>query len=555
MKHFSALSIVLLVAAASGLVQSWLIAHATVPAADSIGFVSAAQSLERAGLLAGLHNDPSPPVYPMLVGAAHWALVHFGCAAATNWGLATQVAAAVPLALAMGLSWLFFRRSVPILAAVLAAGFGCVLTVLARLGADGLSDSTHLALVTIGLWALASSLDADALAGRVSLAAWLRLLAGGMAIGFAQLARVEAAVVLPAFVLALAIECLLRKRLSLSRAAAMSAVAAIGLLLVLGVYLAACRPNSPGDAVVRLWGRRGPSQRVPLNVDQANPPIAVAAARPDWRLPNGERMTFGRTDPAIPDRFRSPFAACAEFARELAQSLNYVLGPLALAGLWFWRTKLDRPVDMFLILLAILFTACALAVAITQGYLAGRHLLLLVWLTLPWAGLGTCELGGRVASWIAAKLHRTSTTFFQRLATFSIAAAVAGGCLAATLVPLHTRHLGHMRAVQWLSTEADDGAVLDSAGYTSLYSGRKTYRYAAAAEALCDPELAYLVVEQGEFTALTPRGATMRELLGQFAEPEAIFEPPEAGGAPRTVMLFRWKPWEFAHHLRGSHAR
>jgi hypothetical protein len=554
MKYLSAISIVLFLAAGSALVQGWLITHATVPAADSVGFVSVAQAFVRDGLPATLRNDRSPPLFPLLVYASHWTLSRWGSIAENDWGTAAQVAAAVPLALAVGVSWLLFRRSVPTMAAILAAGFGCVLTVVARLGADGLSDSTHLAFLTIGLAALAAALDGDA-SNVFSRSTGARLFATGIALACAQLTRVDAAIVIPALVIALAIEVFVLKRIRLPRALLSCASVMAGFLLVAVPYLVVSQPAGPAEAVARLWGLRGPNDRVPLNLTAENAVTVEVAPKPDWRLADGQPMAFGRSDPSHSIHFRSRATACLEFVREVAQSLNYLLGPLALLGLWFWRSKIRRPIDVFLILLVLVHVSCVLAVATTRGYLAGRHVLLIAWLALPWAGLGICRLGQLTAACVGRWLHRPPAAYWELFATLGLAAAVCAGCLATTLVPLHKSHSGHQRAVEWLATEADDGAVLDSAGYTALYSGRKTYRYAAARDALRDPELAYLVIERGELTADTPRGATLRELLGQFAEPEAIFAPPETKAATRTVLLYRWRPWEFAHHIRGNHAR
>lgn len=557
MKHLSTLSFVLLMASVSGLVQCWLVAHAVVPAADSVGFVGLAQSYARDGLVATLAADPSPPVFPLLVAAAHWALTHAGSIADSNWGTAAQIAAAVPLVLAIAVGWRLFRRSVSGIAAALAVGLACVLTVLARLGADGLSDSTHLALVTLGLAAIAAAIDPTVGSEPRFRRPAILLIFAGMALALAQLTRVEAAVVIPAFMLFVAIEAVLLKRMTPRRAVATVANVALGFALVALPYLALLQPRSAADALATIWTRRGPSERTPLN-SHPSASIADGAAhreRPQWRLADGSPMAFGRKDPAHSLRFRNPAMACFEFAREVAQSLNYVLGPLALVGLWSFRRRLGRPIDRFLTLLIVLHVGCVLGVATTQGYLAGRHLLLVAWLALPWAGEGICAIGRAAGNWLSLRLHVRRAALVDRIITAGVAATVLAGCLATTLVPLHASHRGHQRAIDWLATEADDGAVLDTAGYTALYSGRKTYRYAAATDALADPDLAYLVVEESELQAPTPRGETMRELLGRFAEPEAIFAPAEGKRGPRTVMLFRWRPWEFAHHLRGDHAR
>lgn len=128
-------------------------------------------------------------------------------------------------------------------------------------------------------------------------------------------------------------------------------------------------------------------------------------------------------------------------------------------------------------------------------------------------------------------------------------AAVA--CLPRALRPFNGQHAAHRQAVDWLAArEEQGGAVLDSHGWTALYSGRKTYRYEAARTAYRDPQLAYVIVEQLELERESARGETLRELLTQAGEPVARFVDPQAGSQP-AVCIYRWQPQRFVQSWKG----
>src|SRR5262249_53772675 len=115
-------------------------------------------------------------------------------------------------------------------------------------------------------------------------------------------------------------------------------------------------------------------------------------------------------------------------------------------------------------------------------------------------------------------------------------------CLPRTLRPFNYQFTGHRQAVDWLEQRDEQaGAVLDTRGWTALYSGRKTYRYEAARTAYRDPQLAYVIVERHELEMPSDRGETMRLLLAQAGEPVARFVDARAG-PEQTVCVFRWLP-------------
>jgi hypothetical protein len=129
-------------------------------------------------------------------------------------------------------------------------------------------------------------------------------------------------------------------------------------------------------------------------------------------------------------------------------------------------------------------------------------------------------------------------------------AVVAAGavCLILSLKPLHASRLGHRRAAQWLARDAPaPGAVLDTRGWTGLYSGRPTWRYDRGRAAFGHPRLAYVVLERRELEYESPRSRTLARLLDAAARPVATFPNPAAsGGRQPLVHVYRWEAERFA---------
>ena len=528
-------------------VQVWLLAHAPLPALDSVGFVAMAQAMVRDGVLTTVRIDPSPPLFPMLVALVHELLTRLHCIDADDWLLAVQTTAALPLLAVGPLAYRLFRHSVDEFAALGGAVLTSVVAVIARLGADGLSDSCSLCGVLLAIVLMAEFL-ASLNAGQ-PLRTWQRLLPAGVTLGVSLMCRAEANVIVLTFLVSLALQWRWHRRLARGDWARASAALLLGVGLVVGPFLVVVGALRPAEIVERLTGRRGPGgEHVPLNASAAEAAWAQQTAiRPQWRRADGQPMVFGRRDEASTARTHGLGWAVYALLRELSQSLHYVLGLLAVVGLWIRRRTLNRPIDSLIWTLCLLYAIAAPLVAWQRGYLASRHLLPIVVLALDWAVVGLCETTDWCLAQIAklrGRLPAAGQTRFAQLATLGL---LVTGVFTSTLMPRHATRSSHHRAATWLASgNAHAGAVLDTSGLTGLSTGRKTYRNRATTVALGDPGLAYVVVEFGEWIAESPRGQTLRELLERFAQPVGQFAHEKSTANEHAVLVYEWDAARFA---------
>jgi hypothetical protein len=212
-----------------------------------------------------------------------------------------------------------------------------------------------------------------------------------------------------------------------------------------------------------------------------------------------------------------------------------------LFGLWRRRRRAAGPIDRFVQILCGALIAATWTIAVRNGYLSERHLLLVMIFALGWAGVGAVQLGEALAAACWSRNLRIGPVVVRRMAL----AALAVACLPALARPLHASRINHREAAAWLAEHAgEDDVVLDSRGWTALYTGRPTYRYEAAQAAFRHPKLAYVVVEQAEMEMASRRGETMRLLVAQAGEPVARFPLPGAK-RERDVVVHRWRPERF----------
>jgi hypothetical protein len=365
------------------------------------------------------------------------------------------------------------------------------------------------------------------------------------------LARAEALALSAAFFATLAVVQFKRSwRLAWAEAAAAALSFMIGAGLVLGGYLALCGELQPQAAMERLLSRRGVVEAEPLNV------VSRAEETPEavderWYLEDAGRLVFGRKDTSTSSRFHGAWAATVHLGRELLQALQYWIGALALWGLWTARGRTAEPVDRLIQILCALVLGAAWYLGARAGYLSTRHLLLFLVFAIGWAGAGATALGETLAEACRRRAWNVSP---QRagLAVMSVATAV---CLVSLVKPLHASRINHREAAAWLADHAEqDDVVLDSRGWTALYTGRPTYRYEAAQAAFKHPRLAYVVVEQAEINMASQRGETMRRLVGVAGEVVARFSIP--GAKPdRDVVVHRWRPERFQQLGERLHAQ
>ncbi|MBL8828068.1 MAG: hypothetical protein JNM18_13905, partial [Planctomycetaceae bacterium] len=156
--------------ALSTALQGWMIFHARLPAVDAVNFVAHAQLIERDGMWATLRTEPAPPLYPLAVLAVRGMVSAVG--GELSWALSAQIAAAIPLVLCIVPVFLIARQALELdtcsrtrhssgtaplptprtlassatkdcSAAWVATLLFVVMTQVARMGAEALSDSTH----------------------------------------------------------------------------------------------------------------------------------------------------------------------------------------------------------------------------------------------------------------------------------------------------------------------------------------------------------------------------------------------------------------------------
>ncbi len=562
----------------SCLVQAVVIRRATTTGLDAVRFAQIAQSIERQGLIPTLRTHGEQPLFPAWVWVVHRGLRRTVGEFPSIWAATTQLAAAVPLVLAVVPLYLLLLRLVSAGAALAGSLFFCVLPEVARLGADGISDSTHLLFFCVALWAMVKYLERRKTEDGRAMAPARWMLLAGVAVAVAALARVEVLVLAAALGLTLAVFQLLPdRREAWGRLALASACFLLGLALIWTPYLAAAAAVTPRTAVARILGHH--------RVEEPLSQQADAALATTWRLPDGEPMSFDVKEPSVSLRHRGYAAAVVRFGSKLADAAGYWIGGLALLGAWrLGRARAwgqqdrdhsrqasagDRLVQVFF----VLYCLVVIRFSAVEGYLACRHVLVLVVAGLGAAGHGALELGSSLASApVAARQARRRrlglgdvpmgrpaiaagpSVAGRRAVAWTLAAVAGTACLPQTFARVHDSRLGHRGAGEWQAGQADlRGTVLDTRGWTGLYSGRATYRYDEAPRALSDPHLAYLVLEGQEIGYESDRSQTLRWLIATAGQPVAEFpDPATRRPNQQPVAVYRWHADRFLRLVRAQ---
>ncbi len=499
----------------SCLIQTATIRRARVTALDAVRFARAAEAIDRVGAIDALRTEQQP-LFPVWVWGVHRGLLHTVGPTDSHWATSVQLAAAIPLVLAIWPVYFLILRLTNRSAAIAGSLFFCVLPEIARLGADGLSDSLHLLFFCLAFWAMVEILASQTIGRREM--KWSAL--AGMAAGLAVLTRVEVLVLVAAF---LPVWAIAHRRETWARLTTGCGCFAMGLIIVVGPYLVAMGATTPRQAATRVLGRQPPDEE-------------PSGHQATWLLPDGRPMAFDVKESSVSSRQRGYAKAIVQFGRKLADAFGYWIGALALFGAWQLGRKPARPVDRFVQVFFVLHTAIAIHFAATEGYLAARHLLGLVVAGLPAAGFGALELG---------RLLRRPRI------RWAVALLAAVACLPMTLIHVHDSRRGHRDAAAWLAAEGRaSGGVLDSRGWAGLYSGRDTYLYDRAQVAFADPQLAYLVLEQQELNFDSRRARTLKALLRVAAEPVGEF-PDATDRKPnqQPVVVYRWHPDQLKRFL------
>jgi hypothetical protein len=528
-------------------VQVLMIGRAAVPEMDAVRFVEMARQFDEQGLLATLRGRQDPPLYPLSLWLVHRLLLDARGDFPAAWAISAQLAAAIPLVLAIVPVYFLSVRLLGSAAGLAGAVLFALLPKVAQLGADGISDSSHLFWFSLAFWAAAVYLtDADDPSRRRS----SRLFCAGMAMGMALLARVEVLVLGATLVgVLMAAQGSPRYRMAWPTLLKGLACLVLGTGLVLGSYLAMAGVSHPRDVVGRVLGRHAASDRA-----QVSPPQPVPRAVPAvLRLEDGRPMSFSRRDPTLSLRRHSVAAALVKLVVDLATAFNLGIGLFALVGLWQIRRQPLRPVDWLVRSFIVVYCLVAAGYVARQGYVSPRHFLVIVVAAIGCAGYGLVQSGVWLASLRQSKIQNPKSEIQRtRGAVYSCCLVLLAAitCLPEDALPLRAARVGQRQAGQWLARAAAPGAVLDTRGLSGLYSGRKTWLYNHPRPLLGDPGLAYVVLEQRELTFATARSRTLCRILELAAEPAARFaDPCAAGGVGESVVVYRWYPERFSRAI------
>ncbi len=527
-------------------VQTLHILRAPVPAQDCVRYVAAAQSLSRNGLAAFLAQDPETPIFPALILLVRDALLGSGLAGPAQWAWAAQWAAALPLILAIVPLLAVLRSLVGETSAVVGACLFCMLRPIAGLGASGLADSTHLLVFVTAIWASVRAFDScQSRFGRQS-ALWF--VATGALAGIGMWCRPESFVVVPACACASLWCCRSAGRILSLPVIPLCVVA--GLSLTLLPYLAASGCQTWRDAARRIRGASR-SDEAPLNVDQSQLfEFRKGGASTAWECDLQGPVSLARKDSSS-SRLPGNFNALADLCGTALKSLNFWLIPLIL-GLLRQAARSRRAEDVCVFAVAAIYLPVLIATSATTGYLSSRHLLPLFVSALPAIGEGSTVLIESLAGMLRRFDAAGRRVGFGRLVcrtslrpTVLLIAALPG-----VVIPLHRAQANHRSAAEWVAAKNNTPcAVLDTRGYSSLYSGLCTYRYELAREAFADPALRWLVFDDREIRSNTARAATLRQILAIAAQPVARF-----GRSEECVVVYRWDPDRFANWRHQAHA-
>ncbi|NLS98047.1 MAG: hypothetical protein GXX96_38425 [Planctomycetaceae bacterium] len=501
--------------AAACAVQAVAIRRAPVPALDAVRYVNSARTIDEIGLLGFLRKQTEPPLFSMSVWGMHTILVAALGDFREAWAFSVQSAAALPLILLPIPVFLLGKRLAGPHAALLGTVLVACLPELIRLGADGISDSTHLLWFSLALVLLVFHLSPTG-EGRLPV---LPALLGGVATALAVLTRSEAVLLGIAFCVVISARGVRRRQLPWRSAIPYSAGLA-AILVPYGLLLSVALSGSSSAA-------DGGASEVAAHVSA------------DFDLEEGEKPSFAPKDPTTSIRRRGVSAAAIALADEIPKAFGYLPGILALIGLWSLRRRGNTDADLLLQVFCVLLLG-ALAVHTTrEGYLSARHVLPIVVAATACMGTGAQVVADRLKRILdGGALAGRSASGLAIVVTLLVAAI----CTAYGLRPLHLNRAGHRSAAEWLTRNASPGdRVLDTRGWTGLYSGLVTVPYENARSELSRPELRYLVIEDCETTYDSVRSRTIRRLVERAGTQVAAFAgPPTADHRSGCVLVFQW---------------
>ena len=510
------------------------ISQTLLPAQDGLKFIRIAREFQTQPWADVVRGADSHPLYPALIALAEPLVAPFTGQGPAAWRTAAQIVAVIAsiglILPIFGLTCMLFDRRIASMAAALAV----LLPRAAELGHDTLSDSLGLMCTFLALWLGARAMRRGD---------WRSAAVAGLVAGAGYLARFEVALVPCAFALAWLAGWFRKPRQSsLARLPALLTLLCCALAIA-GSY-ALVKGEISEKLAFRLAVKLGPKQQQARKTPQQ---IPRGLDDPRWDFSpkeEGERIPI-----------HGAASAVGRIVGKWWEELCWLFAVMTVWGITRQRyvrgLSLDRDPDdtssaegRLLLIFAIVYVLGLVRHSVLLGYLSGRHIMPLVYASLPWAAAGSfvCARG------IAVKLRWT-----EKVRTRT---AILAGCLTvvASIVvqmqPSHLNHLsrsGHWAAGRWLADHADPRElVLDTRGWAKFVSGHPGYDYWHVRQALSDSNLAYIVVGVDELEARSTRAKTLNSLLA-FSATKLLDFPTFPGDPTPAVRLYRFhrpNTWE-----------
>jgi hypothetical protein len=439
---WSLVAILLLLA---GGIHAWLMAHTTVAARDSIGYIRFALHLESQPWGEVLKQADQHPGYPLAILLVSKPVRQFlGGTTAETMVLSAQLASAIAgtlLVIPMFLlGRLLFDRRTGFWAAVL---FQC-LPVSAHVIGDAISEATYFLFLATSLLLAAQALRNRSVLGLA--------LCGALA-GLAYLTRPEGALAVFAVLVVLGGLQLWRLSRWPWQTALVGATALLfGALAVGGPYavtIGRFSPKRTADKIIEFSSlTQMPSS--PGTVLQAQVPLFAVWLTPD---PYGEHKVF----------FWEGLGAVAVM---IGRAFQYIVWLPALVGLWWFRSRLlSSPGALVLLILCGMYTLVLWRMAALVGYVSERHALTLLLGGSFWAAAMLTMIVDAVMRWRVVERWRP-------VSTLTCLTLLTGFALPSVLKPMHANRAGHKAVGLWLMSHADPrDAIHDPYAWAHFYAG------------------------------------------------------------------------------------
>ncbi|HEV2946438.1 MAG TPA: glycosyltransferase family 39 protein [Gemmataceae bacterium] len=471
------------------LIRAWLLCHTEVTSRDSIGFERYAWELQNKNWISVLHDNVHHPLYPItilgvsapiryLVGGSELEVMQSSAQLAS--GLA-GILLVIPM---FYLGKEIFDRRVGFWAAAI---FQC-LPVGARVMSDALSESLFLLTTATALLLAIRAFHSGSTK---------EFLACGLCAGLAYLTRPEGILIVAAVgVVFVGRRLFVDRKIFWTQTAKQLAALALSTAVLAGPYMVIIQGFSNKTTTKDILKSEIRNQKIELAATDETqnkhgnpsvfPPCSIRGCFSDFRF-RISNFAIWWPDGKVSDLPGHLWWSVYALASEISKGFFYVVWIPAILGLWMLRSRLKLwSGETLLLILCLLQCLALLRVAMVAGYVADRHVLVIVMCGLYWAAayvLSLPDLSG--VPFLPGKLC---------LPPFIVFVVLIGAALPKTLEPLHTNRAGHRAIGLWLAKHLTPGDEVDDAfSWATHYAGRTFCDDPGASVPGCNPRYRYVV--------------------------------------------------------------